>query len=176
MPAVLLFDTNIWSDLLLGDEAEQQRVRQRLVALRATYGDFVRATSRICVVEALVAARIAPTAHQRDADEALLQSELEHPALIVVELTDKIFGETVAVGDRAASLRAEMVRRTRALAPASGITADGGKLKLPDAIIAASCLHFSPPAVLFTKNRKDFEVTDGRGGRVALTGLVVEPL
>ena len=56
------------------------------------------------------------------------------------------------------------------------MTTDGGKLKLPDAIIAASCLHFSPPAVLFTKNRKDFEVADGQGGRATLAGLVVEPL
>ena len=42
--------------------------------------------------------------------------------------------------------------------------------------LLSSCLHFSPPAVLFTKNRKDFEVADGHGGRVALGGLVVESL
>lgn len=176
MPAVLLFDTNIWSDLLLGDEAEQRRVRQRLTVLRAAYGDYARATSRICVLEALVAARLAPTGEDRDRDERRLRSEFGHPGLVVVELTDKVFGETVDVGDHAASLRAEMIRRTRALAPASGITADGGRLKLPDAIVAASCLHFSPPAVLFTKNRKDFEVADGLGGRLALGGLVVESL
>lgn len=176
MPAVLLFDTNIWSDLLLGDQAEQQRVRQRIVALRDTYGDFTLATSRLCVVEALVAARLSQAEEERTHDEQCLWSEFRRPGLVVVELTDKVFGETIEIGDRAASLRAEMIRRTRVLAPASGITANGGKLKLPDAIVAASCLHFSPPAVLFTKNRKDFEVADGNGGRVALAGLVVEPL
>ena len=176
MPSVLLFDTNIWSDLLLGDEAEQQRVRQRLAALRMTYGDFARATSRICVVEALVAARLALAEADRDVEEKRLWTEFGQPGLVVVELTDKVSGETVDIGDRAASLRAEMIRRTRVLAPTSGITADGGKLKLPDAIVAASCLHFSPPAVLFTKNRKDFELADGQGGRVTLAGLVVEPL
>ena len=176
MPAVLLFDTNIWSDLLLGDEAEQQRVRQRLGVLRTSYGDFARATSRICVLEALVAARLAPAGEDRDRDEKRLWSEFARPGLVVVELTDKVFRETVDIGDRAASLRAEMIRRTRALVQASGITANGGRLKLPDAIVAASCSHFSPPAVLFTKNRKDFEVADGRGGRVVLGGLVVEPL
>ena len=176
MPAVLLFDTNIWSDLLLGNADEQQRVRQRLGVLRGNYGDFALATSRLCIVEALVAARLASTEEGRARDEKRLWSEFRHPGLVVVELTDKVFGESVDIGDRAASLRAEMIRRTKALAPTSGITADGGKLKLPDAIVAASCLHFSPPAVLFTKNRKDFEVADGRGGRVALAGLVVEPL
>ena len=176
MPAVLLFDTNIWSDLLLGDETEQLRVRQRIAALRNTYGDFALATSRLCIVESLVAARLALTEEERTRDVQRLWTEFGQPGLVVVEVTDKVFGETVDIGDRAASLRAEMIRRTRVLAPASGITANGGRLKLPDAIVAASCLHFSPPAVLFTKNRKDFEVADGKGGRVTLAGLVVEPL
>ena len=112
----------------------------------------------------------------RTRDVQRLWAEFGQPGLVVVEVTDKVFGKTVDIGDHAASLRAEMIRRTKVLAPASGITANGGRLKLPDAIVAASCLHFSPPAVLFTKNRKDFEVADGKGGRVTLAGLVVEPL
>ena len=176
MPAVLLFDTNIWSDLVLGSEAERQHVQRRLAELRAVHGSFAMATSRICVAEALVAARTREAQQDRERAEGRLREEFDRPGLRVVELTDKIFGTEVHVSDRAAGLRADMIRRTRRLAPHAEISEDGGKLKLPDALIAASCFCFSPPAVLFTKNARDFQVVDEKGAKAALPGLVVESL
>ena len=102
--------------------------------------------------------------------------EFKRPGLRVVELTGKVFGTEVDVYDRAAEMRASMILRTRRLAPHATVSDDGGKLKLPDALVAASCFHFSPPAVLFTKNAKDFQIVGESGQPVALPGLVVEAL
>ena len=47
------------------------------------------------------------------------------------------------------------------------------RIKLPDAIIAASCLDFTPPAILVTENDLDFRYEEN-GIQKIVAGLVVE--
>ena len=139
MSRVLLLDTNVWSHLLLGTPEKKGNVQARLHQLRTLYPGAALATSRICIAEALVAARRLVDPQTARQAEAALQAEFGNPNLIVIEITDRVFGRDAQVYDLAASLRGEVLRAA-ALRGYQRATADGGKLKLPDAIIAASCL------------------------------------
>lgn len=165
MSHVLLLDTNVWSHLILGEESKRLKVQTDLAALLAKYPDAVRATSRICVAECMVAARRLLDPIERTSAEAAFTAEFESPQLITVEVTKE-------VADQAAGLRAEALRRA---AIAGGVPAglDGGKLKLPDALIAASCLDFNPPAILVTENTGDFVYFEG-GVQKTIAGIIVE--
>lgn len=149
MSHVLLLDTNVWSHLVLGDSAKSGTVKAQLVALRLKYPGAAMATSGICVAECLVAARRLPDLAERTLAEAAFQLEFNRASLMVIDVSPAIL-------DMAASMRAEALRRAIA---AGGIPAgvDGGKLKLPDAIIAATCLDFDPVAILVTENIGDFQ-------------------
>jgi len=148
MSDVLLLDTNVWSHLILGEANKRQKVQADLNALLQKYPGATRATSAVCIAECLVAARRLADPAERAAAEAAFQAEFSSPQLMVVEIT-------VAVADKAATLRADALRRATAN---GGVPAgvDGGRLKLPDAMIAASCLDFDPPAILVTENVGDF--------------------
>ena len=112
-----------------------------------------------------MAARRIPDETERNAVEAAFQAEFANPELMVVEVSQGLL-------DKAARLRAEALRRSAA-AGGTAAGADGGKLKLPDAVVAASCLDFDPPAILVTENDKDFRYQqDGQSFTVA--GLIVE--
>lgn len=150
-------------------------MQARLRQLGAQYPGAAQATSRICVAEALVGARrlVDPQAAQ-DA-EAVLQAAFENPNLIIVEITDVAFGRDVQVLDLAASLRGDLLRAA-ALRGGEPAGPDGGKLRLPDAIVAASCLAFSPPAVLVTENVADFRRVGPGGDITTVAGLTVESL
>jgi predicted nucleic acid-binding protein len=165
MNDVLLLDTNVWSHLVLGETAKRLKVQADLDALLRKYPGAARATSRICIAECLVAARRLSDPAERAAAEAALMVEFESPLLMVVEISS-------GVADSAATLRAEAIRRAVA-AGGTPAGSDGGKLKLPDAIIAASCLDFDPPAILVTENTADFTYTVG-GIQNTVAGLVVE--
>lgn len=175
MSRVLLFDTNVWSHLLLGVPDKQASVRARLRQLGVLYPDAAQATSRICVAEALVAARRLSDQQAAQQAEAALQAAFGNPNLMIVEITDVVAGQDVQVADLAASLRGEMLRSV-ALRGAVAAGPDGGRLKLPDAIVAASCLAFSPPAVLVTENVNDFRVVGTDGAVSTVAGLTVEAL
>ena len=165
MTQVLLIDSNVWSHLILGDAPRQAQVRAELHALMQKYPQAARATSGICVAECLVAARRLADPQARAAAEAAFSEAFDDPQLMVVAVTP-------AVLDRAATLRAQALRLAAA-AGSQAASADGGKLKLPDAIIAASCLEFDPPAVLLTENDKDFRYLD-TGQSLTVAALVVE--
>lgn len=162
---VLLLDSNVWIHLVLGQPGKQSQVLASLNALMQKYSGAVLATSQICVAECLVGARRLSDPVQREAAQAELQREFSKPELVLVDVTAQVL-------DRAATLRAESLRRAAAQGgPPPGV--DGGKLKLPDATIAASCLEFDPPAILVTENDKDFRyVEEGQSKTVA--DLVVE--
>lgn len=175
MTQVLLWDTNVWSHLLLGKPEKRAEVQARLLAIEARHPDASRATSRICIAEALVAARRLADPQAAQVAEAALQAEFTNPNLIVVEITDLVAGSTVQIADLAATLRAEALI---AAASRGGQAAgpDGGKLKLPDAIVAASCFSFSPPAVLVTENTSDFQQVENDGSIKRLRNLIVESI
>ncbi len=165
MSDVLLLDSNVWSHLVLGDLAKRTKVAGQLAALRLKYPGAIIATSGICVAECLVAARRLPDGAVARQVEALFQTQFSAPGVVVVAVTAQVL-------DCAASLRADRLKLAamRGSQPASP---KGGKLLLPDAIIAASCLDFSPPAILVTENGDDFRfVEEGQSKNVA--GLVVE--
>lgn len=166
MSHVLLLDTNVWSHLVLSDPAKRQSVQAALAHLQTKYPEATLATSGVCVAECLVAARRHLEEAQRQLAEDAFRSFFDDPQVIVVEVTETVL-------DKAAALRAETLRRAAAAggAPAG---ADGGKLKLPDAVVAASCLDFDPPAVLVTENVGDFLFRDGAGQLHSVAGLVVE--
>jgi predicted nucleic acid-binding protein len=165
MSYVLLLDTNVWSHLILGDEAKRARVRADLTSLLAKYPGASRATSGICVAECMVAARRLPEPGDAERAEALFQEAFAAEDLFVVSVDQSVL-------DTAATLRAESLQRARqAGGPEAG--PDGGKLKLPDAIIAASCLVFDPPAILVTENDRDFLFTDTTG-QYTVADLIVE--
>lgn len=165
MSHVLLLDTNVWSHLILGEEDKRSKVQADLDGLLLKYPGAARATSRICVAECLVAARRLPDPTQRAAAEAAFNAEFENPQLMIVEVTRE-------VADVAATLRADVLRRAAA---AGGVPAgqDGGRLKLPDAFIAASCLDFKPTAILVTENEADFHYIEN-GFQRTVADLVVE--
>lgn len=173
MSRVLLLDTNVWSHLLLGTPEKRAQVQARLQQLRTLYPDATLATSRICIAEALVAARrlADPQAVQQAEDS--LQGEFRNPNLVVVEITDVVFARDIQVYDLAASLRGEALRAA-ALHGCQRAADDGGRLKLPDAIIAASCLVFSQPAVLVTENVADFRLVSMNGHAAWVAGLTVQ--
>ncbi|MEO6972436.1 MAG: PIN domain-containing protein [Rhodoferax sp.] len=163
---MLLLDTNVWSHLILSDEPKRAKVQAGLDALLLKYPGAARATSHVCIAECLVAARRLLDPVERAAAETAFQAEFASPNLMVVEI-----GETV--WDKAASLRAEALRRAAAAGgPQAGV--DGGKLKLPDAVVAASCLDFDPPAILVTENDSDFRFVDQTGQNQTVAGLKVE--
>ena len=97
--------------------------------------------------------------------EALLQTEFSSPDLIVVEVTQQVL-------DKAATLRASRLQLS-ARRGSQRAGPDGGKLLLPDAIIAASCLDFNPPAILVTENDVDFRYEED-GIQKTVAGLIVE--
>lgn len=165
MSHVLLLDSNVWSHLILGDVAMRNKVTAQLAALRLKYPGASIATSAICVAECLVAVRRLSDAATASQFEALLWAQFSKPDVMVVAVTAQVL-------DRAASLRSNRLK----LAASRGSQmagADGGKLLLPDAIIAASCLDFNPLAILVTQNQADFRyIEDGIQKTVA--ELVVE--
>jgi predicted nucleic acid-binding protein len=175
MSRVLLFDTNVWSHLLLGTPEKRLSVQARLRQLGELYPGAAQATSRLCIAEALVGARRLVDEEARRQAEGVLRAAFDSPSLIIVEITGLVADGEVQVLDLAASLRAEALRAV-ALRGGVAVGADGGKLKLPDAIIAASCLAFSPPAVLVTENVADFRVVSPVGATSTVAGLVVEAL
>lgn len=166
MSHVLLLDTNVWSHLILSDEPKRAKVQADLDALLQKYPGAARATSQVCIAECLVAARRLIDPVERAAAEAAFQGEFASPNLMVVEVSSTVW-------DRAANLRAEALRRAAA---AGGVQAgaDGGKLKLPDAVVAASCLDFDPPAVLVTENDSDFRFVNQVGQSQTVADLMVE--
>ena len=127
MSHVLLLDTNVWSHLKLSNEAKRLTVQAGLDALLKKYPGAARATSAICVAECLVAARRMSDPLERAAAEQAFQSEFTNPDLMVVEVSQDLL-------DKAATMRAEVLRRGIA-AGGSEAGADGGKLKLPDAVV-----------------------------------------
>lgn len=165
MRQVLLLDTNVWSHLILGEPSKRVKVQADLNDLLLKYPGAARATSRICVTECQVAARRLPDPADRAVAEAAFAAEFDNPQLMIVEVTSQL-------ADLAATLRAEALRRAAALggAPAGP---DGGRLKLPDALIAASCMDFAPSAILVTENVADFIYTEA-GLQVTVAGLIVE--
>lgn len=165
MSHVLLLDSNVWSHLILGDAAKREKVKAQLAALRMEYPGAVKATSAICVAECLVAVRRLADKASSLQFEALLQTEFSSPDLIVVEVTRQVL-------DSAASLRA-MRLRVAGQKGSQSAGPDGGKLLLPDAIIAASCLDFKPAAILVTENALDFHYEEN-GIQKIVAGLVVE--
>jgi predicted nucleic acid-binding protein len=165
MSHVLLLDTNVWSHLILSDEAKRSKVQADLDALLQKYPGAARATSGICVAECMVAARRIADPAARAAAEAAFQAEFDNPNLIVVDVSPSLL-------DKASTLRAEALRRSAATG-GTAAGADGGKLKLPDAVIAASCLDFDPPAILVTENVSDFRYIEGSQSRT-VADLVVE--
>jgi predicted nucleic acid-binding protein len=165
MSHVLLLDTNVWSHLILSDDAKRTKVQADLDALLQKYPGAARATSGICVAECMVAARRIADPTARAAAEAAFQAEFDNSNLMVVDVSPSLL-------DKAASLRAEALRRSAA-AGGTPAGADGGKLKLPDAVIAASCLDFDPPAILITENVSDFRYLEG-GLDCTVADLVVE--
>ena len=167
MSQVLLLDTNVWSHLILGEEGKRVQVQADLDSLLLKYPGAARATSRICVAECLVAARRLLDPVERVAAEAAFNAEFENPQLMIIEATKE-------VADRAAELRAEVLRRA-AIPGSVPAGADGGRLKLPDAFIAASCLDFDPPAILVTENTGDFLYSES-GIQIAVSGLIVEKI
>lgn len=167
MSHVLLLDTNVWSHLVLGNSAKSGTVKAQLSALRLNYPGSAIATSGICVAECMVAARRLPDPAERTLAEAAFQLEFSRASLMVIDVSPPIL-------DTAASLRAEALRRAIAVGGTpAGV--DGGKLKLPDAIIAATCLDFNPVAVLVTENIGDFQYIEN-GAVKTVSGLTVEPV
>lgn len=165
MSHVLLLDTNVWSHLVLGDAAKSGSVKAQLAALRLKYPGAAMATSGICVAECMVAARRLPSLAERTLAESAFQLEFNNASLMVIDVSPAIL-------DMAASMRAEALRRAIA---AGGVAAgvDGGKLKLPDAIIAATCMDFDPVAILVTENIGDFQFLEN-GVSKTVSGLTVE--
>jgi predicted nucleic acid-binding protein len=162
MTQVLLFDTNAWSHLVMADKTNSQRVQEQLKALQAKYPQSTIATSRICVTECLVGARSWQDADKRVKSEEQYLLFFNAASLTVVEVSAHIL-------DVAASLRAESLLRAKVTT-----TTNGGKLKLPDAIIAASCLEFDPPAILVTENNKDFRYLDNQNEPCTVGHLTIE--
>lgn len=165
MSHVLLLDTNVWSHLLSGNPAKSAAVKEQLAALRVKYPGAAMATSGICIAECMVAARRLPVLADRAAAEAAYKLEFRKVSLMVIDVSPSIL-------DMAASLRAEALRRASAIGgtPAS---ANGGKLKLPDAVIAATCMDFNPVAILVTENVGDFQYIEN-GVLKTVSDLTVE--
>ena len=167
MSPVLLLDSNVWSHLILGDLPKRENVVAQLAALRLKYPGAVIATSGMCVAECLVAARRLPDAGAAARFEATFAAQFSASGVVIVAVTAQVL-------DRAASLRAHRLKLA-ALRGSQPASAKGGKLLLPDATIAASCLDFSLPAVLVTENAADFLYLED-GVQKTVAGLVVEKI
>lgn len=162
---MLLLDSNIFSHLILGSPGKRAAVQAGLARLLTAYPGAVRATSGLCVAECLVAARSLDGAAARAAAESAFAALFNAPDLQVVAISAEVL-------DKAASLRADTLRR--AAAPGQQPAAPhSGRLKMPDAIVAASCLAFEPAAVLVTENDGDFTWVDAGGTLVKVGGLEV---
>ena len=121
--------------------------------------------SEISKAECWVAARRLADSSERAKCEASFMQIFSSSQLVTIPVS-------AAVLNNAASLRGDLLRlAARAGAPPA--SADGGKLKLIDAIIAASCLEFDVPAVLVTENDKDFRYLE-TGVAKTIAGLTVE--
>lgn len=163
--ATLLLDANVWSHLVLSELPMREKVAAQLAALRLKYPDAAIATSAICVAECLVAARRLPDAADASRFEAVFKARFNQPGVLVVPVSEQVL-------DQAAILRANRLK----LAASRGSQmagAKGGKLLLPDAIIAASCLAFNPSAVLVTENDGDFRYLED-GVEKTVADLVLE--
>jgi predicted nucleic acid-binding protein len=161
----LLVDSNVWSHLILGTSAMQSRVRSQMTELKGKYPGAAMVTSAICVAECLVAARRRADSAQGEQAEAAFRAVFESGDVEVVPVTNQVL-------NRAATLRADRLK----LAASRGsqiAKADGGKLLLPDAIIAASCLESDPPAILVTQNVADFYYLE-EGISKTVANLMVE--
>lgn len=165
MSHVLLLDSNVWSHLVLGDLPMRKKVAAQLAALRLKYPGAIMATSGICVAECLVAVRRLPDAAEAVQFEALFQAQFAAPGVVIVAVSAQVL-------DRAASLRANRLKLA-ALRGSQSASSNGGKLPLPDAIIAASCLDFNPPAILVTENDADFLYVED-GVKKTVAALVIE--
>lgn len=166
MSAVLLLDTNVWSHLVQGTPDKKAKVQHDLGALLQRYPGAARATSALCVAECRVAALRLTDPVARATAEAAYALEWDSQQLITVALSDTVL-------EKAAQLRGESLRRAAALGSTSA-SANGGKLKLPDAIVAACCFEFGEtPAILVTENTKDFTWMQ-EGVAQTVGGLVVE--
>lgn len=167
MTSVLLLDSNVWSHLVLSELTLRNKLAAQLAALRLKYPGAALATSALCVAECLVAARRLPDAAAAQQFETIFKALFNHHDLMVVPVNDQVL-------DRAASLRATRLK----LAASRGsqmARPDGGKLQLADAIVAASCLEFTPSAILVTENLADFcYPEDGIFKTVA--GITIEPI
>jgi len=164
---VLLLDSNVWSHLVLSELPMREKVAAQLAALRLRYPGAALATSALCVAECLVAARRLPDAADASQFEAIFKAQFNQPDLMVVPVNDQVL-------DRAATLRANRLK----LASNRGsqmAKADGGKLLLPDAIIAASCLEFTQPAILVTENVADFRYLEN-GIFKTVAGITIDPI
>lgn len=162
---MLLLDSNVFSHLVLGSAAKRAAVQDGLAELLRSHVGAQRATSGLCVAECLVAARRIGDPVARDAAERAFNALFRAPDLHVVPVSAEVL-------DRAAALRAGALRRA-AMTGTTSATDNGGRLKLPDAIVAASCLAFDPPALLVTENESDFTWVDDQGSRVHVGGLEV---
>jgi predicted nucleic acid-binding protein len=151
--------------LILGDLPMREKVTAQLVALRLKYPGAVIATSGVCVAECLVAVRRLLETSAAQEFETLFQAQFADPGVVIVAVSAQVL-------DRAASLRAHRLKlAARRGSQMAG--ADGGKLLLPDAIIAASCLAFNSPAILVTENVADFLYVE-EGIQKTVAELVIE--
>ena len=134
---MLLLDTCILIYSIEGDPATQALVKARVAQLQRRHGAQL-AISRVTLAECLVGAFKSP--------DTLLEAMYREcgKAMQVVEMSESVM-------ERAARMRANAIRQ----------------LKMPDAIIAASCFEFEPKGVLVTRNVRDFD---------HIAGLVVEAI
>jgi hypothetical protein len=169
MSEVLLLDTNVWSHLVLSDLAKRQSVPNGFASIAPEVPRCQSGHQRPVRGRVLGGRPPAPQTRP-SANGPKMRSGFffEDPHVIVVEVT-------AAVLDTAAALRAEALRRAAAVGGTPAGT-DGGKLKLPDAVVAASCLDFDPPAVLVTENTRDFCYTSTQGQIQSVANLVIEPI
>jgi len=161
----LLIDSNVWSHLVLSEMPQREKVAAQLSALHSKYPGATLATSAMCVAECLVAARRLPDPADASRFETIFKARFNQPGLLVVPVTDQVL-------DFAATLRAKRLKLV-ASRGSQVASAKGGRLLLPDATIAASCLEFNPPAILVTENDGDFRYVED-GVQKTVADLVIE--
>ena len=133
---MLLLDTSVWAHLVSSAGPRRSQVQARLRELHDKYPGATRATSAICVAEALAGARRLSDPAVATLTEAAYRREFAMGSVVVVPADESVL-------DQAASLRSQVLRATEARKRAAAIPVDGGKLLLPDAIVAASCFAFN---------------------------------
>lgn len=165
MSPPLLIDSNVWSHLILGGREKQIEVRAQMAALQRKYVGTRLVTSAICVAECLIAARRLADSVLAQRAEAAFRLEFTSGDVEIVPVTEHVL-------DFAATLRANRLRLAASRgSQVAGVK--GGKLLLPDAAIAASCLAFNPPAILVTENDGDFRYLES-GISKNVADLVIE--